>query len=617
MWVIGACLVGGLAVLAVWAGLNAPARAAEVIAPAAGTGEVVINEVAWMGTGASYADEWIELYNTNAAAISLDGWHLVDDDNTDIALSGIISPYGYYLIERGGDDTISDVPADWTGSFGSGLSDGGEVLTLTNHLGVVVDTANAENGGSWPAGANNPDYSMERIDPTAADTDANWDTNDGITRNGLDANGAPINGTPKCRNSAASPAADLVVVKSGPADALPGQQITYTIRLRNAGNILATGVVVTDVLPPGLTLVTQTSPFTFSQPVPGTLVWDVGSLAISTTYSLITAVAQISPTLTGDVVNVVTATSGVTEAAAGNNTAYLITALPTVAPVLSLAKTGPSFATPGLMFTCHIALSNTGNLTATGVVVTDALPSGLTFITQTSPFTFSQPAANSLVWQVGTLPTGTVRLITLTLDAATGLSGTVVNVVTATDSAGRMAIASWSAPAVPYVRLYGLEPANYDGSGESAALINLSPHVVSLDGWSLNDDPVVGGVSFPTTATIGPGQILWLAQDAAGFYPIWGFDADWADDVVTRPVPGLEGSWPGFTDGGEEAYLLDADGRLVDGLVYGSGTPAEGWQGPAVPYHYTGYGAGQVLYRKLDQATALPIPDTDTATDWA
>ena len=47
-----------------------------------------------------------------------------------------------------------------------------------------------------------PDYaSMERLDPTAPDDDANWGTNDGVTRNGLDAEGNPINGTPGAANS--------------------------------------------------------------------------------------------------------------------------------------------------------------------------------------------------------------------------------------------------------------------------------------------------------------------------------------------------------------------------------------------------------------------------------
>ncbi len=46
---------------------------------------------------------------------------------------------------------------------------------------------------------------MERIDPLTADTDANWASNDGITRNGLDANGNPLNGTPKQQNSVYAP----------------------------------------------------------------------------------------------------------------------------------------------------------------------------------------------------------------------------------------------------------------------------------------------------------------------------------------------------------------------------------------------------------------------------
>jgi phosphatidylserine/phosphatidylglycerophosphate/cardiolipin synthase-like enzyme len=49
-------------------------------------------------------------------------------------------------------------------------------------------------------------------------------------------------------------------------------------------------------------------------------------------------------------------------------------------------------------------------------------------------------------------------------------------------------------------------------------------------------------------------------------------------------------------------------------------TSQPGWTGPAVqPYLFDSYvpPAGQVLYRKLDQATGRPLPDTDTAEDWA
>lgn len=42
-----------------------------------GPGSVVINEVAWGGTAANFSHEWIELYNTTAETISLNGWQLL------------------------------------------------------------------------------------------------------------------------------------------------------------------------------------------------------------------------------------------------------------------------------------------------------------------------------------------------------------------------------------------------------------------------------------------------------------------------------------------------------------------------------------------------------------
>lgn len=449
--------------------------------------DVVINEVAWMGTLASSYDEWIELHNPTAEPIDLAGWTLSDGGDISIALSGVIAAGGYFLLERTDDTTIADIPADriYVGT----LSNSGERLVLRNAGGQIVDTA--DGSGGWPAGNATARASMERIDPTAPDTPANWATNDGLTCNGRDAAGNPIRGTPRTRNA---------------CYAIPG---------------------------------------------------------------------------------------------------------------LYLAKEGPPAVSAGLTLTCRLRLGNSGSLTATGVVLTDTLPPGLAFVAQASVLPFSRPATSTLRWAVGDLPPGVLHTITLTLHAAVNLSGTVTNVATATEQAGRMETAVWSAPVVPCVRLYALEPVNYGGSGEVAALINLGASAVSLGGWRLNDDPGAGGVRFPLTATVALRQILWLAQNADGFAPVWGFDADWAAANVARPTPLLEGAWPGFTDGGEAAYLFDDGGRLVDALAYGSGGAALGWSGPAAPYPYSGYSAGQVLYRKLDQRSGLPVPDTDTAADWA
>lgn len=481
-------------VLAVGAGLNGPAEAAEAMDPLADPGHVVISEVGWGGTAASSADEWIELYNTTAVTVSLEGWHLVDDDSLDIALSGDIFPYGYYLIERTDDSAIEDVPADWYGSFGSGgLHNEGEVLTLTDDLDTVVDTANLD-GSTWPAGSGSPDYrSMERVDPTASDIAGNWCSNDGVTRNGLDAEGNLINGTPKAQNSCYHPpVANLSVGKSGPANANTGDIVTY-----------------------------------------------------------------------------------------------------------------------------HIGLSNTGGLTATATILTDTLPPFVDFVTQTSPFTFSH-SGHDLAWQVGDVPTDTVHRITVTARVTEAAAGSFVNRVTATTSASETATANnadaWTTTVgAPQVLIGAVL---YDGyqSGdpdEAVQLVNVGTAPADLTGWELCKD-VGSGLSCRAcpSAVLSPTHRIWLAREAISFTTSFGFSPEYE-----------MGSWLpyGLSNEGDEVVLRDGTGEVVDALVYGEGlTTTAGWSGPSLEIYRVGNRAleGQILYRIPDEATALPVDDTNAAADW-
>ena len=62
---------------------------------------VVVSEIAWMGTTASYNHEWIELYNNTAAPVDLAGWTLrAADGSPSIPLAGTIPPAGHLLLER-------------------------------------------------------------------------------------------------------------------------------------------------------------------------------------------------------------------------------------------------------------------------------------------------------------------------------------------------------------------------------------------------------------------------------------------------------------------------------------------------------------------------------------
>ncbi len=146
--------------------------------------EVVINEVAWMGSSLSTADEWIELRNMSADPIDLTGWEISWDGGL-ISLSGIISANGYYLLERTDDNSVPGIEADliFTGSLGNS----GEDLLLKDSLGSVIDSAMFSTG--WPWGDNSTKQTMERKCLPAGGLDSDWQTSENV------------NGTPRASNN--------------------------------------------------------------------------------------------------------------------------------------------------------------------------------------------------------------------------------------------------------------------------------------------------------------------------------------------------------------------------------------------------------------------------------
>ena len=150
--------------------------------------EIVINEIAWMGTEKAASDEWLELYNNANYGINLNGWSLKIQGSFQIALKGMIPAKGFYLLERSDDQTLPNIPADMI--FKGSLANKGQKIGLYNKAGILIDEVDCSQG--WFSGDNASKQTMERISPEKDGLSASsWQTS------------VPLGGTPKFQNSLA------------------------------------------------------------------------------------------------------------------------------------------------------------------------------------------------------------------------------------------------------------------------------------------------------------------------------------------------------------------------------------------------------------------------------
>ena len=178
---------------------------------------VVINEIAWMGTEALSSHEWIEFYNTTDSDINISTWSIYGADTGQCLnfadaddITATIIPATGYLIYANHENDVRDseginIVDIWDATIGMNNDSPGQIILYDAQdcERNTIDTVNQVEG-HWFAGIASPDYiSMERIDSSGAGTDSeNWaDNNSQNAQNGLDADGNTINGTPKSQNS--------------------------------------------------------------------------------------------------------------------------------------------------------------------------------------------------------------------------------------------------------------------------------------------------------------------------------------------------------------------------------------------------------------------------------
>jgi hypothetical protein len=135
--------------------------------------DMVINEIAWMGTSNSANDEWVELYNNTNQTINLEGWTLIAEDGSpQVVLMGQIPAFSFYLLERTDDSTVPGIKADLI--YGGALNNKGEGLKLFNNQNILIDEVNCNNG--WFFGDNSTKETMERKNALLQSGLDNWQT---------------------------------------------------------------------------------------------------------------------------------------------------------------------------------------------------------------------------------------------------------------------------------------------------------------------------------------------------------------------------------------------------------------------------------------------------------
>ena len=218
--------------------------------------------------------------------------------------------------------------------------------------------------------------------------------------------------------------ADLMIAKTAePTPAVPGRLLTYTMIVTNIGPADATAVLVTDTLPGAVAFVRST-PAPISGPEP--LVWSLGAMPANTSRT-IELVVSVRPTATQAFSNTALVASQEFDPDDSNNDDTIVSPVRFVD--LQIAKSdNVSQVLHGQLLTYTLVITNAGNTTATGVVVSDRIPAHTAFVAASAGGVLS---GDTVIWPAFSLAPGAVATRTVTVQIASPLPESVTAIVNA------------------------------------------------------------------------------------------------------------------------------------------------------------------------------------------
>jgi uncharacterized repeat protein (TIGR01451 family) len=218
-----------------------------------------------------------------------------------------------------------------------------------------------------------------------------------------------------------TPVADVGIGKTAAATVLASSNLVYTISVTNFGPSSASGVVVTDSLPVGVTFVSASGGGLNNS---GVVNWSLGTLTNGQTSNL---TVTVSAPASGSLTNTASVSTPTGDPNPTNNiTPPVITSVTPVADI-AVFKTGSTNINAGSAVLYTITATNMGPSTALNVVVRDNLPAGVTFQGASGSYTLSN---NVVTWPGVALAMGASANFTVTMTAPA--SGSFVNIASGT-----------------------------------------------------------------------------------------------------------------------------------------------------------------------------------------
>ncbi|MBC7228602.1 MAG: DUF11 domain-containing protein [Thermoflexales bacterium] len=495
---------------------------------------LVVSEYQPNPPGTDTAREWIEVFNASPVALPLD-LIKVGDEETPGQNEGMFRfPPGYSIAP--GATKVVALQAD-TGSDGFyylfGFCPDFEV---TNTTGSNCSVPDMSSYSAWATGslaiANSDDEILildgsDTILDVAGHTDGGYTPYSGVVYLGWnsgweqsierrpvyrDTNDCSVDFRNQSTPTPAQARPDLVISKSGPAMAMPGGVITYTITYSNTGVNDAHQVVITDVLPNHTSYLTDTSGFLCTACTPGAtgvLTWAVGTVTPTDGLSFYLVLQVNSGAPLGSLLtNTVAIATPDPEVTTTNNSAQFGMG---ISPLdLAVVKTGPMYGIVGRELAYTITLENRGVTTATNVILTDTLPLSTTYVSDNSGVS---PTCNAgvCVWSFGDVPSNTLFTFNLTVTVdANVVGGTILtNTVEATTEAigdnPANNTAWWSTTVYPMVSIHDIQYVPDPATDDKSPYVN---QVVWVEGVVIADSGVF--------LSSGGAQIRYFIEDPAG-----------------------------------------------------------------------------------------------------